>query len=96
MFCSSCNEVLKELQPIGNSKFCYECIQKFSLVKCPNKYCNNVISRNGKDDERIDDYLCYICDTMYCDECLIKAGNTVTCVECFYECDDEEKTDDEG
>lgn len=84
MLCDECCEFTREYLTINGNNYCRTCVDKYMLVACPGSSCNNVISLNGFDElDDVENYTCTHCDTVFCDNCIIKATNLKMCNECF-------------
>jgi hypothetical protein len=85
--CNECNEKTNESVMIGHTPYCFNCVHKYCLIKCPTEVCDNTISLNGYNNTEcdLDKFTCTLCNTIFCNECLIKQDSTIVCVECFYD-----------
>lgn len=84
MICDECLEYTSNYHTIGNNCYCHNCKNKYMLVKCPGHYCNKIVSINGYDElDNIELNTCSSCDTVFCDNCLIKETNVIMCKDCF-------------
>ena len=83
MLCDECLESTTDYQSINGFNYCEACMKKYMLVPCPGS-CNNIISLNGFDElDDVENYTCTICDTAYCDNCIVRAKNIKMCIDCF-------------
>lgn len=84
MLCEECFEFTDNYQSINGNNYCDACMRKYMLVPCPGLSCNNIISLNGFDElDDVENYTCTSCDTIFCDNCLVRAKNLKLCNECF-------------
>lgn len=83
--CTECTEKVNRYIIIGYMPYCHDCINKYCLLKCPTNVCDNIISLNGYMEYDVYDYTCTLCDTVFCNECIIKENNTIVCFECYYD-----------
>lgn len=84
MLCEECYELTNNYQQINGINYCKSCTYKYMLMACPGENCNNIISLNGFDElDDVDNYTCTRCDTVFCNNCLIKDRNLIMCKECF-------------
>lgn len=85
MFCEICQEKVKDYYSISDSLFCYDCIQKYELVKCPTNDCDQIISLNNYNrSDEIDRNECSHCHIKVCDMCIVKYNNMYICKNCIY------------
>lgn len=84
MICEECSEITNEYFTISNNIYCINCVNNYMLAKCPSFLCSNVISINGYNElNDIDNITCTLCDTVFCENCLVKAKNIIMCKDCF-------------
>ena len=84
MFCNECLEYSRDGMTLSGNYYCIMCINKYLLRECPGSGCNNIISLNGFDDlDDTDENTCKNCDTIYCNDCLIRDTNILLCNDCF-------------
>ena len=84
MYCNECLDHLDKYHVIGDNKYCYNCIDKFMLIKCPGSMCNNTVSLNGYDLMDDTDYnTCNICDAIFCNSCLKRDNMFKMCKDCL-------------
>lgn len=84
MLCDECCEFTNNYETINANNYCLTCIAKYMLSACPGEKCNNIISLNGFNDlDDIEDYICTFCDTVYCNNCIIRERNIIICKECL-------------
>lgn len=84
MICDECLDYSRNNINISGTNYCIECANKYLLRRCPGPLCNNVISLNGYDDlDDTEQYTCTHCDTIHCNDCLIRDTNILICKDCF-------------
>lgn len=84
MLCDECYEYSDEYENMRGNTYCTKCINKYKLIQCPGYSCNSTISLNGYDDiEDIEENTCTECDTIFCNNCLVRARNLLLCKDCF-------------
>ena len=84
MICDECYNITDNYNTINNISYCLNCINNYMLIPCPGEFCNNIISLNGFDGiNDTENNTCSKCDTIFCNDCLIKSNNIKMCNECF-------------
>ena len=82
-YCDECQEHTNDHYEIANNIFCFSCINKYQLVKCPGLNCNNVISLNEYGYGDVENNTCTMCRTIVCNSCIVKTKNLTICSDCF-------------
>lgn len=84
MLCEECCEYEKNYIRINDRNYCGRCLVKYDIVSCPGEICSNLISLNGYDGlDDVDNNTCTKCNTIFCDNCIIRDSNIQLCYDCF-------------
>lgn len=82
MECDECGIELieKSYYTIGRFNVCEECQIEYDFIKCNSDNCTNLIPLSFID---YDDYLCVICNQLFCSSCLHRKFNSYYCKKCY-------------